>query len=699
MRSGQTLPQIERFVWAFKLDGPSLAAVQHDHARHLGGDGVELAFVFGQQQFVFQAALVLDLLDGVAQAAQFLDRHIPERSQAGRVDQRLRDVGRVAGGFLLGIPAGQTLALVQLLVADGAKVEFLQQLLDLVQVSRVDGFGALVELLEVFLQRLDLFLRCIGRFGRIQVDQLVALVFGLLGQIACRLDRCTGRTHLGRRILAGPNVAHLELGNDGLGVLFGRLRQHVHRVLFTGHLRAHVHGVLQRLEFGGHEAGARFVVNGHIGGALDARLGGQVTMVFQHAQVGQDVDDLLRRLSLGQRLNQLVARAEFKLLGHHVRGLAALLRGHLQLLQPAPWRIRLDAVGLLQFFRAELSGFKERVRHLGQRGRGFLWRCVGLVPVQHGLLDIDAHLLFVLRQKLAALQSFDLGVGCGQRVTLGLVGGSFGVDALLLVVRERLGVVRFGLTGLVGLHRLGRQVGPHPIDGLTHHLGARSHGRLFAQRVMLFLERLERTPPGLLRPLQIFEAARLQFVRGVHRGLHARVVVGLELVQGHTGLFGRLEQRPHTARRFGFLNLAGSRQHPVHHAAHFVGQLDIERAGNVGLGQAAVYVDQPGTKGLEHARQLHAGRFAFKGVGLEAARPLFMQAALLLQRHGDPFEQRRRVGRAFDAQPVERAVHIVQDGLFAFADRLALGNARGNAGGQIRLHFKEEVPALMDEGR
>ena len=127
--------------------------------------------------------------------------------------------------------------------------------------------------------------------------------------------------------------------------------------------------------------------------------------------------------------------------------------------------------------------------------------------------------------------------------------------------------------------------------------------------------------------MHVAQAARLEVLHGVLRGLRVLLLVFSPFGLRHACLLGSLKRRHHPARLLCHHDLVATGQHAIHHPAHRWRQLDVE------VFQLAVDIHQPGAKALEQHLQLDAGRPALIQIRLEAARKGFMVRAPFLERH------------------------------------------------------------------
>ncbi len=177
----------------------------------------------------------------------------------------------------------------------------------------------------------------------------------------------------------------------------------------------------------------------------------------------------------------------------------------------------------------------------------------------------------------------------------------------------------------------------------------------------------------------------MQFLNRLVCGVDAeRLVIG-ELGRRHADLLVRREERHHGPALFGQGNFFVGGKHPVEHAAHLVGQFDVQ------CFQVAIDVHHPGAEPLEQALQFDAWGLPLEQVRLETAGELLVIAALFLKVEIVPLVQ---VG---DAEPIQHCLGIAQILLLAFLEGIYPVN-RGfflKLGGDVELHLKEEVTGFM----
>ena len=456
-------------------------------------------------------------------------------------------------------------------------------------------------------------------------------------------------------------------GDDLLGIGARRLVQHLGGACGLG----------QRVRLGGHEARARSVVNGRIGGHGNGFGRGQLAVLLQHERVGQLAHRVSQRLRLQQRVHQMVAAAEQRpagfvgqQIGHDVR-VQPVVAGHTAFGQPRPVHVLTTGLAIHLLQRANIQPASTQLRKIGcLLARAHLAIGVGPVVVHAVLVVTDqlgANLFFQLLQiglavlvgRQIALLHQALGHGIGRQPALGAEhrgAEHAGLDAEVVLVHAQMLASRrardaaqlgnggqqridFRVQRRSGLGRrrwlrepiflgdLARQEGPGPVHRLVHQLAPHLHLSLLAQRRRFTLQARHFAPTRVRQPLHVAQAARLQILLGVLRGLSVLLLVFSPFGRRHAYLLGSLKRRHHAARLLGHHDFVGAGQHAIHHAAHFRRQLDIQ------VFQVAVDVHQPGTETLKQPLQFDAGRLALVQIRLEPARKGFVVRALFLERH------------------------------------------------------------------
>ena len=470
-------------------------------------------------------------------------------------------------------------------------------------------------------------------------------------------------------------------GDDLLGIGACRLVQHLGGACGLG----------QRVRLGGHEARARSVVNRHVGRHGDGLGRCQFAVLLQHARIGQLAHRVSQRLRLQQRVHQMVAAAEQRpagfvgqQLGHNVR-VQAILRRHASIHQRLP--VQVLAIGHA-IHVAQAAQVKPPGAQLLQVDR-LLARAhlaIGVGPVvMHAVLvvadQLGTDLFFqllqigfaVLVRREVALFHQALGHGIGRQPALGAEhrgAEHAGLDAEVVLVHAQMLSSRrarnaaqlgnggqqridFRVQRRSGLGRrrrlrepiflgdLARQEGPGPVHRLVHQLAPRLHLSLLAQRRRFTLQARHFAPARVRQPLHVAQAACLQILLGVLRGLSVLLLVFSPFGLRHAYLLGSLKRRHHPARLLGHHDFVGGRQHAIHHAAHVSGQFDIQ------VLEVAVDIHQPGAETLKQPLQFDAGRLALVQIRLEPAREGFVVRAPLLERHVLP------LGDVAHAKPLE----------------------------------------------
>ena len=173
-------------------------------------------------------------------------------------------------------------------------------------------------------------------------------------------------------------------GDDLLGIGACRLVQHLGGACGLG----------QRVRLGGHEARARSVVNGRIGGHGNGFGRGQFAVLLQHERVGQLAHRVSQRLRLQQRVHQMVAAAEQRpagfvsqQLGHNVR-VQPVVAGHTAFGQPRPVHVLTTGLAIHLLQRANIQPAGAQLRKVGRLiARAHL--AVGIGPVVvHAVLTV-----------------------------------------------------------------------------------------------------------------------------------------------------------------------------------------------------------------------------------------------------------------------------------------------------------------------